>query len=175
MHVTCESFSRALSLLQGHGIEIRNETVTIVDPIRLAKHGKPDPLIDGPEGEYPSLGDHGSTGQIRLRPVLALPRPAETGQGWPLSAGQRKLARRYQPDLRIHGLSIRDLPNRDYPSGDERPRLGHADVRTIETYLRMDPSESLEAVGAVVPPELRRGRFRAPDALIASLVADAGR
>jgi site-specific recombinase XerD len=51
--------------------------------------------------------------------------------------------------------------------------LGHADVRTTEVYLRMDPSEKLEAVEAVVPPELRRGRFRAPDALIASLMADA--
>jgi site-specific recombinase XerC len=52
--------------------------------------------------------------------------------------------------------------------------LGHADIRTTETYLRMDPSEKLEAVEAVVPPELRRGRFTAPDALIASLTADAG-
>jgi integrase/recombinase XerD len=36
----------------------------------------------------------------------------------------------------------------------------------------MDPSEKLEAVEAVVPPELRRGRFKAPDSLIASLLAD---
>lgn len=51
--------------------------------------------------------------------------------------------------------------------------LGHADIRTTEVYLRMDPSEKLEAVEAVIPPELRRGRFKAPDALIASLLADA--
>ena len=51
--------------------------------------------------------------------------------------------------------------------------LGHADIRTTEIYLRMDPGEKLEAVEAVVPPELRRGRFKAPDALIASLLADA--
>ena len=50
--------------------------------------------------------------------------------------------------------------------------LGHADIRTTEVYLRMDPSEKLEAVEAVVPPELRRGRFTAPDALIASLLSD---
>jgi len=31
--------------------------------------------------------------------------------------------------------------------------LGHADVRTTEVYLRMDPSEKLEAVEAVVPPQ----------------------
>ena len=50
--------------------------------------------------------------------------------------------------------------------------LGHADIRTTEVYLRMDPSEKLEAVEAVIPPELRRGRFKAPDALIASLLSD---
>jgi integrase/recombinase XerD len=50
--------------------------------------------------------------------------------------------------------------------------LGHADIRTTEVYLRMDPSEKLEAVEAVIPPELRRGRFKAPDALIASLLED---
>jgi len=48
--------------------------------------------------------------------------------------------------------------------------LGHADVRTTEVYLRLDPSEKLEAVEAVLPPALRRGRFKAPDALIASLL-----
>jgi integrase/recombinase XerD len=51
--------------------------------------------------------------------------------------------------------------------------LGHADIRTTEVYLRMDASEKLEAVEAVIPPELRRGRFKAPDALIASLLEDA--
>jgi integrase/recombinase XerD len=51
--------------------------------------------------------------------------------------------------------------------------LGHADVRTTEVYLRMDATEKLEAVEAVLPPELRRGRFKAPDALIASLFDDA--
>jgi site-specific recombinase XerD len=50
--------------------------------------------------------------------------------------------------------------------------LGHADIRTTEVYLRMDAAAKLEAVEAVVPPELRRGRFKAPDALIASLLAD---
>jgi integrase/recombinase XerD len=48
--------------------------------------------------------------------------------------------------------------------------LGHTDTRTTEIYLRVDPTEKLEAVEAVVPPELRRGRFKAPDALIASLM-----
>lgn len=48
--------------------------------------------------------------------------------------------------------------------------LGHADIRTTEVYLRMDPSKKLEAVEAVLPPALRQGRSKAPDALIASLM-----
>lgn len=50
--------------------------------------------------------------------------------------------------------------------------LGHSDVRTTEIYLRMDATEKLEAVEAVLPPQLRRGRFKAPDTLIASLLED---
>jgi site-specific recombinase XerD len=48
--------------------------------------------------------------------------------------------------------------------------LGHADIRTTEVYLQVDPSEKLETVQAALPPGLRRGRFKAPDALIASLL-----
>jgi site-specific recombinase XerD len=47
--------------------------------------------------------------------------------------------------------------------------LGHSDMRTTEIYLRVDPSEKLEAMESVLPPNLRRGRFKAPDALIAAL------
>lgn len=53
--------------------------------------------------------------------------------------------------------------------------LGHTDIRTTEVYLRMDAAEKLEAVEAVIPPALRRGRFKAPDALIGSLLEDASR
>jgi hypothetical protein len=42
-------------------------------------------------------------------------------------------------------------------------------MRATEIYLRVDPSEKLEAMEAVLPPSMRRGRFKAPDALIASL------
>ena len=52
--------------------------------------------------------------------------------------------------------------------------LGHADIRTTEVYLRMDATQKLEAVEAVIPPELRRGRFKAPDKLIASLLEGGG-
>lgn len=47
--------------------------------------------------------------------------------------------------------------------------LGHADIRTTEIYLRVDSSEKLEIIEAVMPPGLRRGRFTATDSLIASL------
>jgi integrase/recombinase XerD len=49
-------------------------------------------------------------------------------------------------------------------------RLGHADIHTSGICRQLDPSEKLEAVELVVPPELRRGRFKAPDARIASLL-----
>jgi len=48
--------------------------------------------------------------------------------------------------------------------------LGHADIRTTECYLQVDPSEKLETMQTVLPPGLRRGQFKAPDALIASLL-----
>jgi site-specific recombinase XerD len=47
--------------------------------------------------------------------------------------------------------------------------LGHSNLATTEIYVRADPSEKLEAIEAVVPPHLRKGRFRPPDKLIALL------
>jgi integrase/recombinase XerD len=47
--------------------------------------------------------------------------------------------------------------------------LGHANLQSTEVYVRTDPTEKLEAIEAMVPPALRRGRFRAPDKLLASL------
>lgn len=47
--------------------------------------------------------------------------------------------------------------------------LGHADIRTTEVYLRIDGAQKLEALEAIIPPELRRGKFKAPDALIEML------
>jgi site-specific recombinase XerD len=49
--------------------------------------------------------------------------------------------------------------------------LGHSNLATTEVYVRADPSEKLEAIEAVVPPHLRKGRFRAEDKLIALLKA----
>jgi len=47
--------------------------------------------------------------------------------------------------------------------------LGHSTTQTTEVYVRADPSEKLEAINAVTPPRIRKGRFRPPDELIALL------
>ncbi|MEI6314818.1 MAG: tyrosine-type recombinase/integrase [Syntrophus sp. (in: bacteria)] len=47
--------------------------------------------------------------------------------------------------------------------------LGHANMQTTEIYTRADPSIKLEALESVVPPNLRSGRFKATDELIAAL------
>ena len=47
--------------------------------------------------------------------------------------------------------------------------LGHADLQATEVYVRADPTEKLDAIEAVIPPELRRGQFTVPDRLIAML------
>jgi hypothetical protein len=49
--------------------------------------------------------------------------------------------------------------------------LGHPHMQTTEIYTRVDPSVKLEALESVAPPELRSGRFKATDELIASLRA----
>ena len=47
--------------------------------------------------------------------------------------------------------------------------LGHASVKSTETYLRADPTEKLAALNAGAAPVLRPGRFRPPDRLLALL------
>ena len=47
--------------------------------------------------------------------------------------------------------------------------LGHANMQTTEMYTRADSSVKLEALESVVAPQLRTGRFKATDKLIASL------
>lgn len=48
--------------------------------------------------------------------------------------------------------------------------LGHAGIATTQIYLRADPSVKLAIVETLVPPNLRRGRFKASDELIAWLM-----
>jgi len=47
--------------------------------------------------------------------------------------------------------------------------LGHADLKSTEIYLRADPNEKLEVLMARAPLNLRQGKFKAPDKLMAML------
>ena len=47
--------------------------------------------------------------------------------------------------------------------------LGHESIQTTEDYLRVDVIQRIEVLDSVTPPELRPGKFRPPDKLIASL------
>jgi len=47
--------------------------------------------------------------------------------------------------------------------------LGHASLQSTETYLRADPTEKLEALAAMAPLGLQRGKFQVPDKLLAML------
>ena len=51
--ITRESFSRALSALQKHGVEVRNASISIQDQNRLAAACGLDPLIDAANGPLP--------------------------------------------------------------------------------------------------------------------------
>ena len=48
--------------------------------------------------------------------------------------------------------------------------LGHASLKSTETYTRGGPIERLEALSNRVPPQIRKGKFRSPsDPLMAML------
>ena len=47
--------------------------------------------------------------------------------------------------------------------------LGHESIQTTEDYLRVDVTQRIGVLMSVTPPQLRPGKFRPPDALIASL------
>lgn len=47
--------------------------------------------------------------------------------------------------------------------------LGHASLQSTEVYLRCEPNEKLEALAMGLPPGLQRGRYEAPDKVLALL------
>jgi integrase/recombinase XerD len=78
-------------------------------------------------------------------------------------------AKRVTPHVLRHSYAMHTLQ----ATGDVRKVslwLGHASVQTTEMYLRADPTEKLEALSAMGPPTLQRGRFTVPDKLMAMLV-----
>lgn len=54
--MTAENFSRALRTLEGEGIHMKGQTVTIIDRAALMRACPPDVLIDGPDPEQMSGG-----------------------------------------------------------------------------------------------------------------------
>lgn len=49
--------------------------------------------------------------------------------------------------------------------------LGHESIQTTEDYLRVDVTERIGLLDAATPPQLKPGRYRPPDKLIAALRA----
>ena len=47
--------------------------------------------------------------------------------------------------------------------------LGHESIQTTETYLRVDVTQRIGVLQSMTPLQLRPGKFRPPDQLIASL------
>lgn len=82
-------------------------------------------------------------------------------------------SRRVSPHILRHTCAMNTLQ----ATGDIRKValwLGHASQKTTEVYLAADPTEKLDAMAAISPPPLRRGRFRPPDRLLASLREQGG-
>ncbi len=83
--------------------------------------------------------------------------------------------KRVTPHVLRHSCAMHTLQ----ATGDVRKVslwLGHASVQTTEMYLRADPTEKLEALTAMGPPTLQRGRFTVPDKLMTLLTeASSGR
>lgn len=76
--------------------------------------------------------------------------------------------KRISPHVLRHSCALMILQS----TGDLRKValwLGHTDMQTTEIYLRIDPSEKLDALDTVAPFNLKPGCFRTPDALIALL------
>jgi hypothetical protein len=69
---------------------------------------------------------------------------------------------------RLAGSSSRDRHGHQ-ATGDIRKVslwLGHSSIQSTGIYTLADPTEKLEAIVAINPPSLRRGRFRPPHKLI---------
>jgi site-specific recombinase XerD len=85
------------------------------------------------------------------------------------SEKQPSLAKkRVSPHTLRHSCAMHTL----HATGDIRKValwLGHASLQSTEVYLRADPTEKLEAMASLVPPNVRRGHFRPPDKLLAML------
>jgi integrase/recombinase XerD len=82
-------------------------------------------------------------------------------------------AKRVSPHVLRHSCALWTLQ----ATGDIRKValwLGHNSLQTTEMYLRADPTKKLDAVNAITPPSLRKGRFSARDRIIELLSSGQG-
>ena len=87
----------------------------------------------------------------------------EASQGCPALRGKR-----VAPHVLRHTCALNILQ----ATGDIRKValwLGHESIQTTEDYLRVDVTQRIGVLHTVTPPQLRPGKFRPPDKLIASL------
>ena len=85
------------------------------------------------------------------------------GVAWIAQAWRLSLARHRRHSCAMHTLQATD---------DERlvsVWLGHASMQSTDPFLRANPTERLEMLDKTGIPDLKPGRFRAPDRLLAML------
>jgi integrase/recombinase XerD len=82
------------------------------------------------------------------------------------------LQKRVTPHVLRHSCAMHTLA----ATGDIRKValwLGHASIRSTETYLRVDPAEKLAVLAAHAPPPVRPGRFKPPSDKLLTMLAEA--
>jgi integrase/recombinase XerD len=81
------------------------------------------------------------------------------------------LHKRVTPHVLRHSCAMHTLA----ATGDVRKValwLGHASIRTTETYLRVDPAEKLAVLAAHAPPPVKPGRFKPPSDKLMTMLAE---
>jgi len=81
------------------------------------------------------------------------------------------LHKRVTPHVLRHSCAMHTLA----ATGDIRKValwLGHASIRTTETYLRVDPAEKLAVLAAHAPPPVKPGRFKPPSDKLMTMLAE---
>ena len=80
------------------------------------------------------------------------------------------VGKQVSPHVLRHSCALHTLDAVDNDLRKVSMYLGHASLRSTETYVRGDPIERLRVLAARVPPQLRKGNFKSPsDPLLAML------
>ena len=80
------------------------------------------------------------------------------------------VGKQVSPHVLRHSCALHTLDAVDSDLRKVSMYLGHANLRSTETYVRGDPIERLRVLAARVPPQFRKGSFKSPsDPLLAML------